>query len=334
MDKENLAKAIDLLAQGDVVGIPTETVYGLAARIDRPLGLQKIFKVKNRPFFDPLIVHVSSVQQAIDCTTDWNSLAQKLAQKFWPGPLTLVLKHSHRISALITSGLPTVALRSPDHPLALELIKKVGVPLAAPSANRFGKTSPTTAAHARSEFADSVFVLEGGPCQIGIESTIVRVNGTALKLLRPGQITEEQITQELTRQRVNFQWEKALEKREAPGQMKHHYMPDKPLIIFSQNLTEVVMREKILSRVGELPKEVEGVPLVQPKKIESLYLIKFSEDPVLAARELYQKLREAAEEPADILVLVWPPDKREGPWKAIWDRLKKAASLHFDSEIV
>ena len=323
----DLQKALQLLDHSEVVGLPTETVYGLAARIDRPQGLQKIFQVKQRPFFDPLIVHVASIEQAKTCASAWPELAQVLAEKFWPGPLTLVLPKSTLISSLITSGLTTVGLRCPRHPLALELIRETGSPLAAPSANLFGRTSPTRADHVRSEFQDQVFVLDGGACEVGIESTIVAVDWDHLKLLRPGQISQQEISQYLESRHQKFSWRESTQKAQAPGQMAHHYMPEKPLVVLAKPYSLETLKVELNHRFKELPDEVEGVRLVKPLKIENIKEIQLSSDPTLAAREFYQKLREAAASPSDILTIVWPVEKQTGPWTALWDRLHKAASL-------
>jgi L-threonylcarbamoyladenylate synthase len=194
-DRENLQLAITKLNQNQVVAFPTETVYGLGARIDSVLGINQIFSTKKRPFFDPLIVHVSSIEQAKSCFRQWNSVADTLARHFWPGPLTLVMEKSDLISDMITSGLPRVGVRIPRHIVALELLNAVGVPVAAPSANRFGKTSPTTAEHVRTEFGDEVLVLDSDiQCEIGIESTVLLVKAdNQLSLLRKGAVVKSEI---------------------------------------------------------------------------------------------------------------------------------------------
>jgi L-threonylcarbamoyladenylate synthase len=171
---DEISVAVEKLINGEVVGIPTETVYGLGAVISKSDAIKKIFTTKERPFFDPLIVHVSGVEQAKELSLDWSAAADILAQEFWPGPLTLVLPKKN-VSDLITSGLQTVGVRCPDHKIALEIIEKVGEPIAAPSANRFGKTSPTCKKHVLEEFNDAVFVVDGGDCSVGIESTIISV---------------------------------------------------------------------------------------------------------------------------------------------------------------
>lgn len=307
--------------------MPTETVYGLAARIDSEEGLRRIFSVKQRPFFDPLIVHVASIEDAKALVSEWNPRAEVLAQSFWPGPLTLVLPKNEKVSSLITSGLMTVGLRCPAHPLAQELIRKAGVPLAAPSANRFGRTSPTRADHVRQEFQNQVFVLEGGESEVGIESTIVMIEEATLKLLRPGHLSIEKISSALREAGLSFTWAQASGKTEAPGQMKHHYMPAKPLIVSKQALAEATLLNEIKARLSELPTEVDGVRLEKPSVIQKVIRLTLPEDPVLAARALYQSLREAASGAGDVIVLDWPESRRKGDWVAVWDRLRKAASL-------
>lgn len=326
-----LEQALKILDEGGVVGMPTETVYGLAARIDREAGLKAIFATKQRPFFDPLIVHVASIAQARTLTTGWSPLTEALAQAFWPGPLTMVLPKTPAVSSLITSGLTTVGLRCPSHPVARQLIEDVGQPLAAPSANLFGRTSPTTAEHVKREFDGKVFVLEGGPSSVGIESTIVSVSDQGdLRLLRPGSITREEITRVLQNQQTSFRWIEQIEKIMAPGQMKHHYMPQRPLILTRGPMRDGDLLQRIRSRLEDLPEEVEGVRLLKPQKVERVSWIALPNDPVLAARQLYQALREAGESSADVLALVWPLERREGAWLAVWDRLRKAASLDLE----
>lgn len=326
----DLQEALRRLNSGDHVGIPTETVYGLAARIDRPEGLKKIFATKARPFFDPLIVHVASVDQAKPLVTTWPLVADLLVQKFWPGPLTLVLPKSAVISDLITSGLESVALRSPNHPLALKLIQSSG-PLAAPSANRFGRTSPTTASHVRQEFADQVFVIDGGPCDVGIESTVLALRGlklNELSILRSGAITETMISRLLKDHRFDFEFQVPTDKRLAPGQMKHHYMPDIPLIVGPQGLSLESITEQANLRLQQLPDQVEGVTLRKPSGVLTRPLeLRLNDDPALAARDLYAELRRLSATSADHLVFIQKDFHQGEAWNGLLDRLTKAASI-------
>lgn len=292
-------KAVNLLKSGEVIGIPTETVYGLAACIDNKEALNRIFKIKERPFFDPLIVHVSSRDDAKKLTLDWNIIADKLVQKFWPGPLTLVLKKNSLVSSLITSGLDTVAIRMPNHPVTLELLYRIKVPLAAPSANKFGKTSPTHAEHVRSEFKnENIFVLDGGPCEIGIESTVLSIetqeNQYVLSLLRKGFISVEDIKQCLINENIKWNIGENVNALASPGNMKHHYMPSVPFVLCKKlNLSKTDILFEINKCLKNLPQMTEGIKLPPLNdRITDFVELKLSNNPQLAARELYAQLRE------------------------------------------
>lgn len=328
---EEIRRALNLLEQNDVVGLPTETVYGLAARIDRHEGLQKIFRTKERPFFDPLIIHVTGAEQARDLVRDWPEAAGVLTEAFWPGPLTLILPKSDRVDPLITSGLETVGLRCPDHPIALELIRSAG-PLAAPSANRFGRTSPTEASHVRREFDEAVFVLDGGPCRVGIESTILSVEAegenAVLRVLRKGAVTPSRISAVLAAKGVPFRFEERTDKRLAPGQMKHHYMPEIPLVLVRETLSTEDLLTAANARLNELPEEIEGVRLKKPAGLlEHPIEMDLGADPTLAARNLYAEMRRLAQPPADLIFMRIRPSMRGELWEGLLDRLGKAASL-------
>lgn len=289
----------------NVAAIPTETVYGLAGRINSDIALRKIFAVKERPFFDPLIVHVSSKAMAKKYASVWSEISDCLADTFWPGPLTLVLPKTAEVSSLITSGLETVGLRCPDHPLTLALIEQLKVPLAAPSANKFTKTSPTSAEHVAKGFPEEkLAILDGGACQIGLESTVllVRENGE-LAILRPGAVSQAQISQALHARNLQFLFVEVVDKKESPGNMKHHYMPEIPLVVFRKSFD----RQKLQ---GERPFEIS-----------------LSNDVRQAFREFYQKLRDGAESGADVLWVQWQPFWQTEPWLPLVDRLTKAASF-------
>ncbi|MFN7262332.1 MAG: L-threonylcarbamoyladenylate synthase, partial [Pseudobdellovibrionaceae bacterium] len=233
--KVDLQRAVELLKSGEVVAIPTETVYGLAAVISHRDAVEKIFATKKRPFFDPLIVHVNSLKQAQEVSSSWGEIAETLADAFWPGPLTLVLPKANCISEMITSGLPTVGIRWPGHPLCQKLLQLVGEPVAAPSANLFGKTSPSRTEHVEREFQGTIPVLEGGASEVGIESTIIKIDGPAIQVLRNGVITFTQVKSALEAKKIHFQVQNVIDQRQAPGMMKHHYMPQVPLILVYPN---------------------------------------------------------------------------------------------------
>lgn len=312
IDNADVIKASNLLKSGDVVAIPTETVYGLAASIDSEEGLKKIFALKERPFFDPLIVHVSSFEQAKKVARDFPPLADFLARTFWPGPLTLVLPKAAHVNPLITSGLDTVAIRYPAHPLALELISRAGSPLAAPSANKFGRTSPSTAAHVRQEFSDTnLYIIDGGACEIGLESTVVALSENEVRILRPGAVTKENIEAALERWSHSVSVVRA-ESAESPGHLKHHYMPAIPLAIVCSAPTQ-----KLIAQIAK------DLKIDKPLNVRELDL---TDDANQAARRLYSEMRRLAEGGADLLYVIESSDRQNGLWAAVWDRLTRAAS--------
>lgn len=332
---KNKYQIVDHLRQGDVVGLPTETVYGLAADITQSIAVQKIFLTKERPFFDPLIVHIADLAQlagvvdlsrlaATASAGQLPPLVKTLADKFWPGPLTMVLPKHAELNTMITSGLETVGVRMPRHPLALEVIIKLGHPVAAPSANKFGRTSPTTAEHVHSEFAGRVPVLDGGACEIGVESTVIGFNETFSEIFiyRPGAVTLEMLSAFAPTSKKQAQLSVA------PGQLQHHYMPDKPLVWFktTQHLS-IDIYENLCRQLN--------VRSLQPSWMT------LSEKPSVAARELYASLRNAAAKPHSNCILLRASNllfesfhleisskNHEGDlYAAITDRLEKAATL-------
>lgn len=330
MPSQEIKKAAEILAQGQVVGMPTETVYGLAARIDLPAGIEAIFKTKERPFFDPLIVHVSDLSQLNDVTAGFPALARALAEKFWPGPLTMVLPKSANLNPMITSGLDSVGVRMPSHPVALELIRTVGVPLAAPSANKFGKTSPTSAAHVRHEFQkENVFVLEGGESDIGIESTVLLIKGQQLSILRKGHVLKSDIESYLNSKGLSFEFIEKVDKKESPGHMKHHYMPPVPLIVcLDPNKSEAELKSLIQAKLSELPDVIEEVRIVKPAgEIQKISRMQLSSDPLLATRSFYSELRVLAAGNPDCIVLYKEASHSGERWESLYDRINKAASL-------
>ncbi|QLY25796.1 L-threonylcarbamoyladenylate synthase [Bdellovibrio sp. KM01] len=333
-NNEALKKAQQILEEGGVIGLPTETVYGLAARIDIPSAIEKIFTTKERPFFDPLIVHVSSIEMAKKVTAYWGPASQALAEVFWPGPLTLILPKDNSINSMITSGLESVGIRMPNHPLALALIQEVNVPLAAPSANKFGRTSPTSATHVRVEFKnENVFVMDGGDCQIGIESTVLlvrhRPEKVELSILRRGHILKSDLEKVLQGKGFTFEFIEQVDKRESPGHMKHHYMPPIPLIVSTdaQRPVDDILKE-VNQKLSLLPDEIESIKIIKPQNgIAKAEILKLSQDPLLATREFYGKLREAAQNGADCILFYKESHQVGERWESLFDRLNKAASL-------
>jgi L-threonylcarbamoyladenylate synthase len=295
--KEELKRAAEIIRRGGLVAFPTETVYGLGANaLDRD-AVARIFAAKHRPLASPIIVHVDSETMARTLTADWPEHAHKLAARFWPGPLTLVLKKAEIVPDLVTAGLDSVGVRVPSHPVALELIRRAGVPIAAPSANRFMEISPTTAAHVRASLGDTVdMILDAGPTQVGIESTVASLHRDPPMVLRPGMISQEQLEEA-----TGVSWERGQdlpEVMESPGQHARHYAPRTPLFLFQTR--------------GELPPG-RGVVINLPP------------DAVAYAANLYSALHAADEEGWDWIGINEPPDKPE--WAGIRDRLRRASSV-------
>ena len=310
-----IARAVEDLKQDMPVGMPTETVYGLAAPINQPRAIARIFEFKQRPFFDPLIVHVAEIDQIKEVAADLPQLARFLGERFWPGPFTVVMQRRPEISTMITSGLDTVAIRIPRHPVARRLIRRVGAPLAAPSANKFGKTSPTTAAHVRSEFAaEQVYVIDGGDCEVGIESTVVEVteaDTARIRIFRPGMISAEDIRNAVAHYHRPVEIER-VDSAQSPGHLPEHYRPAIPLVIIG----------------GELPDPVEGEAIRRRFNLEDASFAELILKPIaaIAARELYASLRSLAHSGVSFIVVRRTAENTASTWDAIWDRLNRASS--------
>jgi L-threonylcarbamoyladenylate synthase len=317
----DLQQAISLLKSGQVVAIPTETVYGLAADASNDAALRQIYAIKQRPMDNPLIVHLASADQVHNWVTAFPPLAQKLAKAFWPGPFTLVLTAKNSVSPIVRGGQPTVALRVPAHPMALDLLQKTGLALAAPSANKFTQLSPTTAAHVTSSLGDSVPVLDGGACKVGIESTIVYVNGDDWQLLRLGMISELKITKIAGKPALKTQHlPKTILKEsiKVPGQYLLHYSPKTPIKLFtSRAVLNAYAKTSKSSCVALLFGEVE--------QKENLPICRYEHFPHLveqAAMRLYSQLHELDALNVAQLLIELPPKTPE--WLAILDRLTRA----------
>jgi L-threonylcarbamoyladenylate synthase len=300
------------LKEGGVAAFPTETVYGLGANTFDPRAIARIFEIKQRPHFDPLIVHVSSVDQLTLLTDGISTIAHQLIDAFWPGPLTLVLPKNQRVPDLVTSGLPTVAVRMPRHPLALELIRRAGVPLAAPSANPFGHTSPTTAQHVRNQLGNKVeLVLDGGSCSVGVESTIVSLTGEKPVLLRAGGTPVDEIEQ------LTGPLERAAHSSDrpaAPGQLSQHYAPRTPLYLRANTI-----RPPDANRVGLLAFS----PPLDPSGFHAVEVLSADGNLREAAANLFAAMHHLDAAGLDLILAEQVPDKGLG--LAINDRIKRAA---------
>jgi L-threonylcarbamoyladenylate synthase len=310
--------AARVLRSGGLVAFPTETVYGLGANALDAQAVARIYAVKGRPGTSPLIVHVTSIEMAKALVADWPEPADRLARRFWPGPLTLVLKkrvendldHQSTIPAIVTAGLATVGLRVPAHPVALALIRAAGVPLAAPSANRFMQLSPATADHVRRSLGSEVdFILDGGPCQVGIESTVLSLVGPKPTLLRPGGVSRTEL--EAIVGSVAFPQEIQSGAYPAPGMHRRHYSPRTTLY---------------LAPNGTLPEGGQGLYLQHSHRPSraNLTVRQMPQSAIDYAATLYDILHQADGGNYDWIAVDLPPSTPE--WEAIQDRLKRASS--------
>ncbi|MFC9635259.1 L-threonylcarbamoyladenylate synthase [Streptomyces mirabilis] len=312
-----IEKAAGLLRAGGLVAFPTETVYGLGANAEDSAAVARVFEVKGRPPSHPLIVHIGGAEHLDDWAEDVPAPARLLAERFWPGPLTLVLRRGRRVPLEATGGLQTVAVRVPGHPVALALLSAFAGGVAAPSANRFGSVSPTTADHVRAELGDAVdFVLDGGPCEVGVESTIVDATGDALSVLRPGGVTREDLEEVLgcalavpSTSRVRV-----------PGQHPSHYAPRARVVLVEPEkvVAEAELAQELGHQVGVLlPPSFAGTAV----KVHAGVALPASM--ATYARGLYAFLRELDQRGCDLIVASLPVE--EGLGLAIANRLRRAA---------
>jgi len=311
-----VTRAAAILRAGGLVAFPTETVYGLGAVATDARAVARIFEAKDRPHFDPLIIHLGSADWLDRCVVSAPPEAGRLAERFWPGPLTLVLPKRENIPDIVTSGLPTVAVRMPAHPVARALIHATGAPVAAPSANRFGQISPTTAQAVEEELGGRVdLILDGGPTQLGIESTIVAFGESGPRLLRPGPVTLEELCECLGREVMVASGTVAAP--ESPGMLLRHYAPRTPLQILDSPTAALSPRD---CRVGLLA--FRSAPLKHDFAI--VETLSATGDLREAAANLFAALRRL--DAAGVDTIVAEPVPETGLGRAIMDRLRKAAA--------
>lgn len=314
----NIEKAADLLRQAKLIAFPTETVYGLGANVFSPEAVAKIFEVKARPLFDPLIVHLADSKQLKDvANVDNEKLQQKVKalSVFWPGPLTLVLPANPSVPTLVRADLPSVAVRIPNHSVALKLIQSCGFPLAAPSANPFSYVSPTRAEHVEEHLGNYIeFTLDGGACQVGIESTILSLLDEAATILRPGAITLEMLRPILGE--VSYQTSVSSNKPIAPGQLKTHYAPRTPMAFASD---KSALFEK--SRIGLISfQKPQGLT----QKFEVLRCLSDRGDLQSIGQKLFDTIRELDKLGLDLILIDTCKEQDFGV--AIMDRLRRACA--------
>ena len=314
-----LVDAVRCLQGGGLVAFPTETVYGLGARARDPQAVARIFAAKGRPADHPLIVHLARAAQISDWAAEVPPVAWTLAEAFWPGPLTMILRRRPMVPDAVTGGLDTVALRVPAHPVAQALLQTFGDGIAAPSANRYGRVSPTCAAHVREELGDAVdCLLDGGPCSVGIESTIVDLSQGVLRLLRPGAITAEDLAAIMGQPLPASPTTPA---PRAPGSDASHYAPAARVVLATADaaLNVALHWQAQGATVGLLASQAPpGLP-------DTIVWLRLPESDLGQARQLYRQLREADHQKLTVVVAVPPP--ATGVGVALGDRLRRAAGL-------
>jgi L-threonylcarbamoyladenylate synthase len=314
-DPAALARAAERLAEGGLVGLPTETVYGLGARADQDRAVAGIFAAKGRPADHPLIVHVPDTQSAQHFTSRWSVSAGLLAEAFWPGPVTLIVPRRDGVAGAAAGGHRTIGLRCPAHPVAQALLRgaaALGVAgVAAPSANRFGRVSPTLAAHVADEFGPGLLVLDGGPCTVGIESTIVDCSRDRPVLLRPGVLTRERLQQVLGAPLA----ERDAAAPRASGDLASHYAPAARLRLFDA---------RALEKAGRPGDGVAVYSRSCPAGVTAAHWRPLPDDPALVAQQLFAVLRDFDAAGMREIWVEQPPDLPE--WEGVRDRLRRAAT--------
>jgi L-threonylcarbamoyladenylate synthase len=317
-------QAVELLRAGEVVALPTETVYGLAANALDAKAVSKIFKVKGRPAHNPIIVHVASVEMAKQCAAKWPATADKLAKSFWPGPLTLVLPRAKEIPDIVTAGGTTVGIRWPSHPFIQAVIRECGFPLAAPSANLSGCVSPTNAGHVRKQLDGKIsLIVDGGQSQVGIESTVLDLTVSPPQILRPGMIHEESLAAvcgDVTSDKWRVTGKNLLR---SPGLLEKHYSPKAKLIVLSwQN--DADLKSQLVTRHLS-PVTCHIIAHTRLPSVEGFARVSVIPHDVKAfARAIYAELHRCDEMGAKLIVVEAPPALPE--WLGIADRLRRAAA--------
>lgn len=319
LTEHDILAAAQALRDGELVAFPTETVYGLGANALNPIAVAKIFEIKERPRFDPLIVHVADVSQADEVVESIPEIAKTLMEKFWPGPMSFVLNKLPCVPDIVTAGLPGVAIRCPSHDVARRLIRAAGIPIAAPSANRFGLVSPTTGSHVMESFGDRLsFVLDDGPCKIGVESTVVSfmdTNDGLPKLLRHGGITQEQIESVTGTIKTHMHEES---QPTSPGQLSRHYSPATPLLFSNDDSLAEMKNGK--SKIGLLGFQSPS----SSEDFAAIEILSKKGDYPEAAANLFAAMRRLDALGLDLIIA--EPIPEIGLGRAIMDRLRRAAA--------
>jgi L-threonylcarbamoyladenylate synthase len=318
-DEAIIARAAEILRGGGLVAFPTETVYGLGANALDAAAVERIYAAKGRPAYNPLIVHVADAANVLEVASEWPEKAARLARAFWPGPLTLVVPKRAEVPPGVTAGLDTVAVRVPSHPVARALLAAARVPIAAPSANRSTEVSPTTGSHVEKSLGESVdLILDAGPTQVGIESTVVDVSMDPPVVLRPGMIAREDLARVIgslgdsPRAGGN-------EARRSPGMLDRHYAPRAALLLVDVSRARDVFEQMQLAgqRAGAI---LRGSTI---RSAQQDLIVELPDDPARFAAGLYAALHRLDDARAEVIVVERPPDRPE--WHAVLDRLERAA---------
>jgi L-threonylcarbamoyladenylate synthase len=319
---ETIHQAAEIIKKGGLVAFPTETVYGLGADAFQPIAVARVFEVKKRPFFDPLIIHVANGKDLEKLVIETPHPAKKLMEQFWPGPLTVVLLKKGDVPDIVTAGLPTVAVRMPRHPMTLNLIELAGSPLVGPSANPFGYLSPTTAEHVQEQLGRQVdLILDGGPCEVGVESTIISFSEKEPRLLRPGGVPLEEIESMIGKVKMGASIE---ERPSAPGMFPRHYAPRTPILLdWSEKKLDGYRGKKI----GFLLFKEQNNFL----KFHPLEVLSKKGDIREAAANLFSAIRRLDSLNLDFILAESIPETGLG--RAIMDRLRRASGRqHYKSQ--
>jgi len=322
--------AAERLRAGEVVALPTETVYGLAANALNEKAVARIFQIKGRPAHNPIIIHAASLEMARDCVTHWPESAENLSKSFWPGPLSLVLPRAEKIPGNVTANGPTVGVRWPSHPFMQAVIRECGFPLAAPSANLSNQISPTNAEHVRTQLAGKIsLIVDGGQAQVGIESTVVDLSVSPPKILRPGMIHTESIYASLGARNYGLRTADCglnpgdQTTLRSPGLLNKHYAPKAKLMVLSWH-NEL----DLLSKIGNRQSAIGNVHVIAHTKIPASFeagnVSVIPHDAEAFARALYAELHRCDAAGATLIVVEAPPDLPE--WSGIADRLRRAAA--------
>ncbi len=331
MTNNSISEAAQIIKNGGLVAFPTETVYGLGANALNPFAVAKIFEMKERPSFDPLIVHIASFDDIATLSKGINENVMRLAKCFWPGPLTMVLERKKIVPDVVTAGGKTVAVRMPNHPLALQIIKDCGFPLAAPSANKSGRPSPTAAAHVREDFGDEILILDGGKTKVGLESTVIDLTCEPVVILREGGVTAvmlEKILGYLPKKYADKSAENA-DVIKSPGLKYKHYAPQVPLLLARNSEAKMIAAiQKKIFVCGRKKLRV-GVMCVREnvgfyKNAQKIISCGTEKNPHAIARNLFGTLRKFQKDKIDLILCENFAD--DGIGKAIKDRLERAAS--------